>query len=282
MRLGSGLLLTLILSGCGDSDTSSSASSNHDYNIDFHSYSRATSADHAVLAKEVDTLENATDIGGDEPQPDGTFTKLHSGGGWDPAPEKVGPLRGDARRRQLHHTPMINRMVRKHKYDYFFIHAIITAESMYKERVVSKGVGAAGLMQIMPDTAVGLGISPEQRFNPEANVDAGIRYFKQMKWAKGNMQALAAGYNSGPARARALLEQNTSSRYWRSAQVSTRNGVPGPKYHNGETYTYARRVAGYYLLYKSNPDLIGFGVSSPSSGSAVDARGLDNSGGGGK
>ena len=172
---------------------------------------------------------------------------------------------------------MINELSRKHGIDPAFIHAIVTIESDYK-KCARSNAGAVGLMQFMPGTANGLrkkiGFSAELRCIPHLNVNAGITYFKQMDgWARGNLQAMAAGYNSGPARAKALYLRDTSSPYWRTPQPSTSNGVPGPHYWGGETYNYARKMAGFYELYKANPQLIGLGSDdSPTAGSGCDAR----------
>ena len=197
---------------------------------------------------------------------------------WDPPPIKAAPLRGESRARQLEHMPMINELSRKHGIDPAFIHAIVTIESVYKPCARSPA-GAVGLMQFMPGTANGLkkiGFSAALRCVPRLNVNAGITYFKQMDgWAKGNLQAMAAGYNSGPARAKALYQRNTSSQYWRPAQPSTSNGVPGPHYWGGETYNYARKMAGFYELYKANPQLIGLGAENEPAASERDARGMD-------
>lgn len=196
---------------------------------------------------------------------------------WDPPPIKAAPLRGESRARQLEHMPMINELSRRHGIDPAFIHAIVTIESDYK-KCARSNAGAVGLMQFMPGTANGLrkkiGFSAELRCIPHLNVNAGITYFKQMDgWARGNLQAMAAGYNSGPARAKALYLRDTSSPYWRTPQPSTSNGVPGPHYWGGETYNYARKMAGYYELYKANPQLIGLGSDeSPTAGSGCDER----------
>ncbi len=61
--------------------------------------------------------------------------------------------------------------------DAALIRAIVVTESQYNPQAISKR-GARGLMQLMPDTAKWLGI--ENSFDPAANIDAGVRYFRQL------------------------------------------------------------------------------------------------------
>ena len=69
--------------------------------------------------------------------------------------------------------------------------------------------GAAGIMQIMPGTARDLGLTEQDRFNPEKAVPAGISYFKQQldRFGGDPKKALAA-YNMGPNAFARHLEEN--------------------------------------------------------------------------
>ena len=59
--------------------------------------------------------------------------------------------------------------------------------------------GAMGLMQLMPATALQLGVT--DAFDPKANVDAGARFLKQLLNLYGGDASLALGaFNAGPGR----------------------------------------------------------------------------------
>jgi len=74
-----------------------------------------------------------------------------------------------------------------------FIAAIITVESGGNPDAVS-AAGAQGLMQIMPENLLRLGVSQDRWRDPEANIDAGTRFIAE-KLARGmSLDEVAAGY----------------------------------------------------------------------------------------
>jgi len=89
----------------------------------------------------------------------------------------------------------IDAIARRHGMDPLLVRAVIRVESNFDPRAVSPK-GAAGLMQLMPETAMRYGV--ENRFDPAQNVDAGARYLRDLliKYDYHLWHALAA-YNAG-------------------------------------------------------------------------------------
>ena len=75
------------------------------------------------------------------------------------------------------------------------IKAVCLAESGMNPRALSPA-GARGLMQLMPDTARGLGV--KDPWDPVQNIDGGTRYLRSLMQRFPQLAHAVAGYNAGP------------------------------------------------------------------------------------
>lgn len=92
---------------------------------------------------------------------------------------------------------LAERYAGQHGVDPRLVMAIIKVESGFDAKAVSSA-GASGLMQLMPGTQRHLGV--RDAFNPDENVEGGVRYFRSMLDRYGGNVSLAlAAYNAGPA-----------------------------------------------------------------------------------
>lgn len=105
-----------------------------------------------------------------------------------------------------------------HQLDPALLRAIIHAESAFNPKALSKS-GAAGLMQLMPDTATEVGV--KNVWHQQQNIQGGASYLALLlKRYKGDIKLATAAYNAGPG------------------AVDKHQGIPP----YAETQTYVERV----------------------------------------
>lgn len=125
--------------------------------------------------------------------------------------------------------PLVEQAAREHQIDRALLQAVIAAESGYDPYAISRK-GAAGLMQLTPETARRYGV--RNLYDPAENIRGGAQYLRDLMRRFNNDLSLAlAAYNAG---------EDTIVRY----------GNRVPPYR--ETRQYVPRVMDLYQRYRIN------------------------------
>lgn len=90
---------------------------------------------------------------------------------------------------------LVQDAARTYEVEAALLHAVISVESRYNPRAVSKK-GASGLMQLMPETAKRYGVA--NIFDPAQNIRAGAQYLHDLlKMFNNDLRLALAAYNAG-------------------------------------------------------------------------------------
>ncbi len=93
-------------------------------------------------------------------------------------------------------SKIIDYTAKKYGVDSKLVMAVAKVESNLSSDAVSSA-GAVGVMQLMPETAQGLGVRNSK--DPRDNIDGGVRYLKQLITSfDGDITKAVAAYNAGP------------------------------------------------------------------------------------
>ena len=85
---------------------------------------------------------------------------------------------------------------------------MVRQESQFNPKAESK-VGAAGLTQLMPNTAKEMGMSPEDRYDPEKSLEGGFKYLNKLRnQYGGDYEKALAAYNWGQGHVNKHLAKN--------------------------------------------------------------------------
>lgn len=130
--------------------------------------------------------------------------------------------------RKAGYDQVVDEVSRSHGLESALLHAVISVESSYNPKAVSSK-GAAGLMQLMPQTAKRYGVADS--FDPRENLNGGARYLKDLLRMFNNDTRLAlAAYNAGE-----------------HAVMKYGNRIPPYR----ETLRYVPRVMDFYQRYQA-------------------------------
>ncbi len=133
------------------------------------------------------------------------------------------------------------------------IKEIIKEESNWNVYAVSPK-GAMGIMQLMPSTALLLGV--KNPFDPQENIDGGIRYIKYLlDKFQGNINLALAAYNAGPNLVESLGRVPKITETIQYVANITRRyfGISSPDLEN---YTYRKRTNPIKAIYMSDGTIL--------------------------
>ncbi len=126
----------------------------------------------------------------------GTYAKIKITGRPTATASCLGLTPASMQARADRYAPLILKHATHHGVAPELVSAVVRVESCYDRHAVSRS-GAQGLMQLMPATAIELGVNDS--FDPDQNVAGGVRYLAAMlKRFNQDVRLGLAAYNAGP------------------------------------------------------------------------------------
>jgi soluble lytic murein transglycosylase len=149
--------------------------------------------------------------------------------------------------------PYIMTAAQRYRLDPALIASVIKAESAFDPKAVS-WAGARGLMQLMPNTALLMGV--KDSFDPEQNIMGGSRYLREMlNRFNGDLTLAIAAYNCGPervAKVGRIPDIQETKNYVKIVLANLR--IMEPLFADNPGDGYAERVPDSYSATVSFPD----------------------------
>lgn len=105
------------------------------------------------------------------------------------------------------YVPMFKSAGERHGINPLYLAAMAQTESSYNPNAKS-GAGAVGLMQLMAPTGESVGVAAHQRTDPQASLNGGARYYRQMLDKYKDELLATAAYNAGPGTVDAAIKKN--------------------------------------------------------------------------
>lgn len=144
------------------------------------------------------------------------------------------------------YSEYVEKYAKENEIDPLLVYAIIKAESNFEKTALSNK-GAIGLMQLMDNTAKEIATnelieyeSGSTLYNPEKNIQIGIKYFSNLKDIFGNDSVALAAYNAG---------MGTVSN-WIQDGIIKQDGSDIENIPYKETNMYVRKILKDYDIYK--------------------------------
>ena len=144
------------------------------------------------------------------------------------------------------YSEYVEKYAKENNIDSLLVYAIIKAESNFDDDAVSNK-GAMGLMQLMDETAKEVATnelmeynSEETLYNPEKNIQIGVKYFADLKEIFGNDAISIAAYNAGMGTVNSWIEEGIIK-----VDGSDIENIPYK-----ETNMYVRKILRDYNMYQ--------------------------------